>query len=358
MSVRDILNKLAEKKALEGDQDFAFRLIEAADKGNKCDSCGKKGELMHRKGKEMCADCIKKDLDSVKMSAFESILAKYAGIEDLMKWREKNGKGKKKEDSKDKSDKDDKSNKDDKSFGKKEDKPKKDDKQKDFKEKFLKKKSQIEEEIIETPSEPVKVYFPNKSWVKKVALYPDKFEFSYGTKAGEKIQVHHFDPGMFDSILHKFDALEMQDQGLEEKTEGFGRTIKEMTKPVVESPAQIAEASFKQILSKYAQLEPEDMWVSTIKSLLNHKTSSNVLKPIIKKYAQDFDMGMADNDFPSHTDGTDEADYAGQGYDAGMKGDGQNPYDPASPEGMAWSSGYYTAMHQQKPDFPDAFEGY
>jgi hypothetical protein len=60
MSVKDILNKLAEKQMLEGNQDLAFRLVEAADKSEKCHFCDKRAQMMKRKGKKdihVCKDC-------------------------------------------------------------------------------------------------------------------------------------------------------------------------------------------------------------------------------------------------------------------------------------------------------------
>jgi hypothetical protein len=131
MSFDHILNKLAEKKALEGNTDFAYRLIEAAEK--ECTFCGtKKGQIMKKKGKAVCsvcaevktcalkgcgekmmhgemhkkngktyccAECAKKD-SSMKKTALDEMLEKYAGIEDLKRWREEQGKGKNKKEEK------------------------------------------------------------------------------------------------------------------------------------------------------------------------------------------------------------------------------------------------------------------
>jgi len=67
MSFDHILNKLAEKKALEGDSEFAYRLVEAAEKAKECDYCGaKKGQMMKRKGKSVCNDCAKMKTCSLK----------------------------------------------------------------------------------------------------------------------------------------------------------------------------------------------------------------------------------------------------------------------------------------------------
>jgi hypothetical protein len=128
MSFDHILNKLAEKKAAEGNTEFAYRLIVAAEKHEKeCAFCGEtKAKMMKRKSKNVCedcatmktcalkecgakmmkgemykkgekhyccADCAKKD-SLVKKSALDEMLSKYAGIEDLKKWQETHGKGK------------------------------------------------------------------------------------------------------------------------------------------------------------------------------------------------------------------------------------------------------------------------
>ena len=59
MAVKDILVKLAEKEALNGNQDFAYNLVVLADSG-KCKGCGKKSE-----GK-MCSKCAKPTACSLK----------------------------------------------------------------------------------------------------------------------------------------------------------------------------------------------------------------------------------------------------------------------------------------------------
>ncbi len=69
MSFSDILNKLAEKKAIQGNSDFAYRLISVAEKMEE-----KKEE------EETKAEMIKRGKDK-KASTLEQMIHKYAGKE-------------------------------------------------------------------------------------------------------------------------------------------------------------------------------------------------------------------------------------------------------------------------------------
>jgi hypothetical protein len=96
--------KLANKKAIEGDMDYALRLAAAA---------------------EPKTTKVAKTSPQPK-SEYEQLLSKYAGIEDLKKWREEHGKGKAKKDDMDEEKDDMKSEKKPKHKNdeKEEDKPK------------------------------------------------------------------------------------------------------------------------------------------------------------------------------------------------------------------------------------------
>ena len=132
MSVVDILNKLAEKHIVSGNNEYAYRLVEAVDSSEKeCGYCGKKSQTMKRKGKDLCEKCAKKTkcslkgceammmygemykkggkayccadcakADKMKKTALDDLIEKYAGIEDLKKWQKEHGKKDSEEDKK------------------------------------------------------------------------------------------------------------------------------------------------------------------------------------------------------------------------------------------------------------------
>ncbi len=107
MSINKILMKLANKKAIEGDMDYALRLAAAAES----------------KTKKVASKSTKQKSD------YEQLLSKYAGIEDLKKWREEHGKGKAKKDKDDEDavdEKEIKPKKEKSSKDKEDDKPSKD----------------------------------------------------------------------------------------------------------------------------------------------------------------------------------------------------------------------------------------
>lgn len=106
MSINNILNKLAEKEALKGNQDYAYNFVVLASSGKckgcdaKCDgemcsACSKKvecdlkgcnvkkavGEMVKHGDKYYCCDgCVKKDSKSIKSSTLDTLINKYAKI--------------------------------------------------------------------------------------------------------------------------------------------------------------------------------------------------------------------------------------------------------------------------------------
>lgn len=66
MVINDILYKLAEQKAIEGDLNFAENLVAIAHKNNKCNFCKKTEALMEKEGKMVCKSCGKDTKCSAK----------------------------------------------------------------------------------------------------------------------------------------------------------------------------------------------------------------------------------------------------------------------------------------------------
>ena len=77
MSFSDILNKLAEKKAIQGNSDFAYRLISVAEKMEE-----------EKKEEETKAEMIKRGKDK-KASTLEQMIHKYAGKEGKGSFKDK-----------------------------------------------------------------------------------------------------------------------------------------------------------------------------------------------------------------------------------------------------------------------------
>jgi len=330
MSVKDILNKLAEKQMLSGNDDFAFRLVEAADKSEKCHFCDKKAHMMKRKGKKdihVCKECGTSTKCSLK------------GCSAKMMYGEMIKKGGKAYCCSGCASKDVKMKKTALD---------------EMLEKYAKKTLTLEQAknelkdhdiIITKKDDEYRVNF--RGGKEDTAYYTSDLGDAVGTgkqMSKKKMKKASDDEGSLASTLKDMDGF------VKMVGDGYGFDSKENAQAAL----PVAEQGSGRYLNWQVD-ENDGLFVLDV-----HGTDAEAFidaSYLLKKYAEDMDM-EDDMDTMPMSDHHEELDHLydimGEGYDAGIKGEDKCPYSVNTDEWYAWQAGWNAATSGKSGDLPDA----
>jgi hypothetical protein len=330
---------LAEKQMIAGNDDLAFRLVEAADKSTKCHFCDKKAEMMKRKGKKdihvcktcgkdtkcalrgcsakmmfgemikrggkayCCNDCAKKD-STMKKTALDEMLEKYAG-EKLT---------------------------------------------------FQKAKEELSLLGISIKKHDGEYCVNFKGGEEETAYYTDDLGDALGTgkqmvKSKEK-KASANDKGSYKDAIKKIDGF----------TGMFGDAFCFNTKSQAQEAISIAESAANFLNWK---IERHDDGFMLIPRGFDKKSTINA-GDLLRKYSQGEDFGDSPDEEEktklsdlSDTDSEEILDHLSnimaEGYDAGKSDEDKCPYATNTDEWFAWQAGWKAAGGDRMPDYPENF---